>query len=92
LATIKRFEELEICQESRRLAQEVIRLSKSADLKNDYTLRDQLKGSSGSVMDNIAEGFERDYNLGSSGSFYQRLKDLLENPGLNCIAFLIMNI
>ncbi|MEM7483993.1 MAG: four helix bundle protein [Bacteroidota bacterium] len=63
MATIKRFEELEIWQEARRLSKEVIRFSKSTDLKSDFRLRDQIKASSGSVMDNIAEGFERDGNL-----------------------------
>jgi len=62
MATIKRFEDLEIWQEARRLSKEVIRLSKSTDLKSDFKLRDQIKGSSGSAMDNIAEGFERDGN------------------------------
>jgi four helix bundle protein len=32
------------------------------DLKNDFRFRDQIKASSGSVMD-IAEGFERNGNL-----------------------------
>lgn len=63
MATIKRFEDLEIWQEARRLSKEIIRLSKSTELKTDFKLRDQIKGSSGSVMDNIAEGFERDGNL-----------------------------
>ena len=63
MATIKRFEDLEIWQEARRLSKEVIRLSNSTDLKSDFKLKDQIKGSSGSVMDNIAEGFERDGNL-----------------------------
>ena len=63
MATIKRFEDLEIWQEARRLSIKVIHLSKSTDLKNDFKLRDQIKGSSGAVMDNIAEGFERDGNL-----------------------------
>jgi four helix bundle protein len=29
-------------------------------LSTDYRLRDQINGSSGSIMNNIAEGFERD--------------------------------
>lgn len=63
MATIKCFEDLEIWQEARRLSKEVIRLTKSTDLETDFKLRDQIKSSSGSVMDNIAEGFERDGNL-----------------------------
>ena len=63
MATIKCFEDLEIWQEARRLSKEIIRLTKSTDLEADFKLRDQIKNSSGSVMDNIAEGFERDGNL-----------------------------
>ena len=63
MATIKRFEDLEIWQNARKLSKEIIEISKNTDLKNDYKLKDQIKGSSGSVMDNIAEGFERDGNL-----------------------------
>jgi len=63
MATIKEFEDLEIWQEARRLSKEIIEIVKTTDLKKDYKLKDQIKGSSGSVMDNIAEGFERDGNL-----------------------------
>lgn len=63
MATIKKFEDLEIWQEARRLSNAVKEIIFSSELKNDFKLRDQIKGSSGSVMDNIAEGFERDGNL-----------------------------
>lgn len=63
MATIERFEDLDIWKEARLLSTEIILLSKNTELKTDYKLRNQIKGSSGSVMDNIAEGFERDGNL-----------------------------
>ena len=63
MATITKFEDLEIWQEARKLAKEVFILSKETDLKTDFRFKEQIKASSGSVMDNIAEGFERDGNL-----------------------------
>ncbi|EMQ95728.1 S23 ribosomal protein [Xanthomarina gelatinilytica] len=63
MATISRFEDLEICQEARRLFNIIKDITIETDLKNDFRLKDQIKESSGSVMDNIAEGFERDGNL-----------------------------
>lgn len=63
MATIKRFEDLEIWQEARRLAKEINFITVESDLKTDFRFRDQIKASSGSVMDNIAEGFERNGNL-----------------------------
>lgn len=63
MATIEKFEDLDIWKEARLLSKEIILLSKNTELKTDYRLKDQIKGSSGSVMDNIAEGFERDGNL-----------------------------
>jgi four helix bundle protein len=63
MATIKRFEDLEIWQEARRLSKEVHVISVESDLRTDFRFRDQIKASSGSVMDNIAEGFERNGNL-----------------------------
>ena len=63
MATISRFEDLEIWKEARRLAKEIHNISIETELKSDFRFRDQIKSSSGSVMDNIAEGFERDGNL-----------------------------
>lgn len=63
MATIKRFEDLEIWQEARRLTKEIYIISVETGLKSDFRLRDQIKASSGSVMDNIAEGFERNGNI-----------------------------
>lgn len=63
MATIRKFEDLEIWQLARQLSQQVLFISKNTELKNDYRFKDQIKASSGSVTDNIAEGFERDGNL-----------------------------
>jgi len=54
LATIRKFEDLEIWQLARQLSQQVLFISKNTELKNDYRFKDQIKASSGSVMDNIA--------------------------------------
>ena len=63
MATITKFEDLEIWQEAKKLAKEIYLISIDTDLKTDYRFKDQIKASSGSVMDNIAEGFERDGNI-----------------------------
>ena len=63
MATITRFEDLEIWQEARRLAKEIHLISIETGLKTDFKFKEQIKSSSGSVMDNIAEGFERDGNM-----------------------------
>lgn len=63
MATVNRFEDLEIWQEARRLAEIIHKISIETDLKTDFRFKEQIKSSSGSVMDNIAEGFERDGNL-----------------------------
>ncbi|MBF4492286.1 four helix bundle protein [Flavobacterium sp. JLP] len=63
MATINRFEDLEIWKEARRLAKEIHFISVETELRSDLRFKNQIKSSSGSVMDNIAEGFERDGNL-----------------------------
>jgi len=62
MATVKKFEDLEIWQLSRILCKEVYQIIEESNLKNNYRLCNQIDGSSGSIMDNIAEGFERNGN------------------------------
>ncbi|WP_300599801.1 four helix bundle protein [Niabella sp.] len=69
MPTIKRFEDLETWQEARRLSNEIRKVAVETALKNDYRLKDQICAAIGSVMDNIAEGFERNGN----GEFRQFL-------------------
>jgi four helix bundle protein len=59
MATIKRFEELEIWQ----MAKKVKRFTESELFAKDFRFKDQANASAGSVMDNIAEGFERGSRL-----------------------------
>ncbi len=63
MATVLRFEDLEVWQNSRELSKLVIGLVQRTDLKSNFKLRNQIMASSGSIMDNIAEGFERNGNL-----------------------------
>ncbi len=60
--TIKHFEDLETWQEARDLAKFVFELSRQEGFSEDFRFRGQFRSSSGSIMDNIAEGFERDGN------------------------------
>lgn len=62
MATVKKFEDLEIWQLSRILCKEVYQIIEESNLKNNYRLCNQIDGSSCSIMDNIAEGFERNGN------------------------------
>ena len=63
MAVIKNFEDLEIWKLSRDLYRQTLGLIKNNDnFSKDFSFRDQIKRSSGSVMDNIAEGFGRGGN------------------------------
>lgn len=59
MATITRFEDLEIWQLARILCKKIYALTYKEPLASDFRLKDQMRGSSGSIMDNIAEGFDR---------------------------------
>jgi len=60
MTTWKSFEDIEVWQLAREFCNDVYRIIQYNGLSTDYRLRDQINGSSGSIMDNIAEGFERD--------------------------------
>lgn len=59
---IEKFEDLEIWQLARVLSRNICKITSKYPFLHDYKLRDQIRSSSGSVMDNIAEGFEREGN------------------------------
>jgi four helix bundle protein len=59
---IARFEDLEIWKEARELSKLIKSFTKKSEFSRDYKLSSQINSSSGSVMDNVAEGFDRDGN------------------------------
>ena len=62
MAVVERFEELRIWQMARELCQEVYLHTETQPWKTDTRFVQQIRAAAGSVMDNIAEGFERDGN------------------------------
>jgi four helix bundle protein len=56
--TIKRFEDLEVWKDSRVFVNLVYGLTEN-DFRKDFGFMDQIRRASISVMNNIAEGFER---------------------------------
>ena len=63
MATVLRFEDLEVWQMARKFASSVFELTLQENFSREYKFKDQIKSSSGSVMDNIAEGFGRESRL-----------------------------
>ena len=88
MATINDFEDLEIWQLGREICQLVWNLFETTSLGKDYELRNQMNRSSGSIMDNISEGFERNgrrefinslsYSKGSCGELRSQLYRALD--------------
>ena len=70
MATIRRFEDLEGWQKARKLANVIYDLTEQPRFARDFKLRDQIQGAAGSVMHNIAEGFDS----GSNPEFIRFLK------------------
>ncbi|HNA15356.1 MAG TPA: four helix bundle protein [Ferruginibacter sp.] len=93
MATIKRFEDLDVWKVSRDLCDRLGVIIDSDALKRNFRLIGQIEGSSGSVMDNIAEGFERGtkaefilflgYSKGSCGELRSQLYRALDRKYIN---------
>ncbi|MEO6134439.1 MAG: four helix bundle protein [Ginsengibacter sp.] len=62
MAIISSFEDLEIWKLARQQAIDIFNIYKEGAFAKDWELRNQVNASSGSVMDNISEGFERSGN------------------------------
>jgi four helix bundle protein len=93
MATIKRFEEMESWKFARELCKKIGAIIDKGSFKRNYRLIDQIDGSSGSIMDNIAEGFERGtraefiqflgYSKGSCGELRSQLYRALDRNYIN---------
>ena len=67
---ITRFEDLQAWQKARQLANGICDLTEHTKFAKDFRLRDQIQDAAGSVMHNIAEGFDS----GSGPEFIRFLK------------------
>ncbi|MCB1062544.1 MAG: four helix bundle protein [Verrucomicrobiae bacterium] len=68
--TIRRFEDIEGWQLARELTRQVYAVATRGGFAKDFGLRDQITRASGSVMHNIAEGFDG----GSNAEFAKFLR------------------
>lgn len=66
---IRTFEELIAWQKARELTKAVYRMTTAKEFCRDFSLKDQMRRASVSVMSNIAEGFDR----GGRAEFHQSL-------------------
>ena len=83
MATIQSFEEIESWKKAREVCKILGELIDAGNFCRSYRLIHQIEGSSGSIMDNIAEGFERGskvefitflgYSKGSCGELRSQL-------------------
>lgn len=62
MASVKDFEELAIFQKARELSKKIYPITQRGEFKYDTRFVQQIRAAVGSIMDNIAEGFERTGN------------------------------
>ena len=97
MATIKSFEDKLAWQKSRVLNQKIGDYIDNGRFKKNFRLIDQIEGSAGSIMDNIAEGFERSGNReflqflyiskGSCGEFRSQMYRALDRSYIQLTEF-----
>ncbi|KOH46132.1 four helix bundle protein [Sunxiuqinia dokdonensis] len=97
MATIERFEDIKAWQLARDLCKQINGYTLYTIFSKDFKLIGQIKGSSGSVMDNIAEGFERggnkefvqflSFSKGSTGEVKSQLYRDLDNKYISQTEF-----
>jgi four helix bundle protein len=93
MSTIKSFEDILAWQKARELSRIIGSYIDEGRFKKNFSLLDQIERSSGSIMDNIAEGFERSGNReflqflyiskGSCGEFRSQLYRALDRNYIN---------
>ena len=91
MATIKKFEDLEVWQMARKFADSIYQLTLQGKFSKEYKFKDQIKESSGSVMDNIAEGFGRESRL-EFINFLESQKAPFMSPNRSCMELLIISL
>lgn len=62
MAAVRDFEELAIFQKARELSKKIYPVTNKDVFKSDFRFVQQIRAAVGSIMDNIAEGFERGGN------------------------------
>ena len=62
MAAVRDFEELAIFQKARELSVKIYPVTRRGEFKYDSRFVQQIRAAAGSIMDNIAEGFERGGN------------------------------
>jgi len=70
MAKIERFEDLQSWQKARQLTNTIYDLTEFPKFAKDFRLSSQIQGAAGSIMHNIAEGFD----AGSKPEFIRFLK------------------
>ena len=97
MATITKFEDLDTWKLARIQSNDFYYLVGNTSLSKDYELKNQMNASSGSIMDCIAEGFERSGNQefknflvmakGSNGEFRSQLFRCLDRRHISTEKF-----